>query len=253
MTVASTMIPAARPVERILTSVTGTPPSAMKARQRIRAPEVTSRPVRPMPRMTASPVSPVRVVLLVDPGQDEDLVVHRQAEKQGENGERDPERDGAGRRAGEQRAGAVAFLPHEGEHAKRGAQRDEVQQQRLDRQPERPQRPGEQDGGDDSDRDRDDQQVATVEGGDEVGVLGLGAAHPGAGHLGRGRLDLRSARLCPALVEGSAADQASATRRPPAVQAAGAVTVMPPPGRRQGRRRGQQDLGGPQHPGADAG
>ena len=45
MTVASMMMPAANPVERILTSVTGTPPKAVKARQRMRAPEVTSRPV----------------------------------------------------------------------------------------------------------------------------------------------------------------------------------------------------------------
>ena len=58
MTVASIMIPAASPVDRIFTSVTGTPPNAMKARQRISVLEVTSRPVWPMPRMTASRTSP---------------------------------------------------------------------------------------------------------------------------------------------------------------------------------------------------
>src|SRR5262249_43508902 len=59
MTVASSRIPAARPVARTLTSVFGPDPSETNARNRIRAALVTSRPVRPMPRITDRSVSPV--------------------------------------------------------------------------------------------------------------------------------------------------------------------------------------------------
>ena len=60
MTVASRMIPAPRPVAIILTCVEGAAAIATKARKRIGAALVTSRPVRPIPRMTASSVEPVR-------------------------------------------------------------------------------------------------------------------------------------------------------------------------------------------------
>jgi hypothetical protein len=43
--VASKMIPTARPVDSIFTSVTGTPPRATKAKNKMRAPEETRRPV----------------------------------------------------------------------------------------------------------------------------------------------------------------------------------------------------------------
>ena len=59
MIVASSRIPAARPVARTLTSVSGPEASDMNARNRISAALVTSRPVRPIPRTTASSVEPV--------------------------------------------------------------------------------------------------------------------------------------------------------------------------------------------------
>ena len=59
MTVASIRIPAASPVARIFTSVSGPDAIDAKARNRIRAALVTSRPVRARPKTTASSVSPV--------------------------------------------------------------------------------------------------------------------------------------------------------------------------------------------------
>ena len=58
-TIASNRIPAANPVASIFTSVPGLDASDMNARNRISAALVTSRPVRPMPRMTACSVEPV--------------------------------------------------------------------------------------------------------------------------------------------------------------------------------------------------
>ena len=59
ITVASSRMPAARPVASTLTSVSGPDASEMKARKRISAALVTSRPVRPIPRTTAVSVDPV--------------------------------------------------------------------------------------------------------------------------------------------------------------------------------------------------
>ena len=56
MIAASSRIPAARAVAKILMSVPGLALSATKARPRISAALVTSRPVRPMPSTTAVPV-----------------------------------------------------------------------------------------------------------------------------------------------------------------------------------------------------
>lgn len=56
---ASRRMPAPSPVARILTSVTGALDMATKARQRIVAALVTSRPVRAMPATTAPSVDPV--------------------------------------------------------------------------------------------------------------------------------------------------------------------------------------------------
>src|SRR5947209_8043540 len=58
-TVASSRIPAPRPVPTTLASVCGPAVNAMKLKKRIRAPLVTSRPVRPMARITAALVEPV--------------------------------------------------------------------------------------------------------------------------------------------------------------------------------------------------
>jgi hypothetical protein len=59
MIVASSRIPAARPVASTFTLVSGPDESERNARNRISAALVTSRPVRPMPRTTASLVWPV--------------------------------------------------------------------------------------------------------------------------------------------------------------------------------------------------
>ena len=57
---ASSTIPAPRPVARTLMSVSGAEASDMKARNRMSAAHVTKRPVRPSPSTTASLVLPVR-------------------------------------------------------------------------------------------------------------------------------------------------------------------------------------------------
>jgi hypothetical protein len=59
MTVASRMIPAASPVANTLTVVSGADAIEAKARNRMSAALVTSRPVRPMPRTTAVSVEPL--------------------------------------------------------------------------------------------------------------------------------------------------------------------------------------------------
>ena len=60
MTVASIRMPAARPVAAIFVSVSGADAIDVKARNKISAAQVTRRPVRPIPRTTASSVEPVR-------------------------------------------------------------------------------------------------------------------------------------------------------------------------------------------------
>jgi hypothetical protein len=59
-TVASSRMPAPTPVAKIFRNVNGALASAAMARNRINAAEVTSRPVRPMPVITAWLVEPVR-------------------------------------------------------------------------------------------------------------------------------------------------------------------------------------------------
>ncbi len=58
--VASIRMPTPSAVPMILPSVPGEEARAEKAKNRIRAAEVTSRPVRPIPVTTAAAVSPVR-------------------------------------------------------------------------------------------------------------------------------------------------------------------------------------------------
>jgi hypothetical protein len=60
ITVASSRIPAASPVANIFRSVPGPEAIAVKAKNRISAALVTSRPVRPIPCTTAVSVEPVR-------------------------------------------------------------------------------------------------------------------------------------------------------------------------------------------------
>ena len=105
---ASMAMPRARVVARTVISTPGTVDSAMKANKRIRAAEVTSRPVFAMPSTTARSVAdpaPRRssapgwgepVVLLTHAGEQQDLVVHGEAEQECERGDRHPQGDGPG-------------------------------------------------------------------------------------------------------------------------------------------------------------
>ncbi len=98
ITVASSRMPAARPVASTLISVSGPDASDTNARNRISAALVTRRPVRPMPRITAVSVEPVASYSSRMRDEDEHLVVHRQAEQEREHHQRDPRGDRAGRR-----------------------------------------------------------------------------------------------------------------------------------------------------------
>jgi hypothetical protein len=72
------------------------------------------------------------VVLLLDAGQEEHLVVHRQAEGDAEHEDRHRRVDAAGGREVEQ-AGEVAVLEDPDHRAERGGQAEQVEDQRLDR------------------------------------------------------------------------------------------------------------------------
>ena len=94
MTVASIRIPAASPVARIFTTVSGPEAIDANAKNRISAALVTSRPVRARPKTTASSVSRVwsyssRM------REDEHLVVHREPVEEREHHQRNPGRDRA--------------------------------------------------------------------------------------------------------------------------------------------------------------
>jgi hypothetical protein len=71
------------------------------------------------------------LVLLLDAGQDEYLVVHREAEQEGEYEDRRPEGDCAGGGYLPQRVAAVAFLPHEYQDAVGRSNGGEVQRDGL--------------------------------------------------------------------------------------------------------------------------
>ena len=144
-TTASSRMPSASVVARIFTSTDGTVESATNDSNRISAAEVTRRPVW-RDAVDGGPVGvAVLVVALADPGQDEDLVVHRQAEQERERGDRHPRGDRPRSPPVPNSASdAVALLPDQHRHAVRRGDRDHVEQQCLDRQPQRPQRPGQQ-------------------------------------------------------------------------------------------------------------
>ena len=100
----------------------------------ISAAPVMRRAVEPTPKATASVVSPVCVVALADPAEQEDLVVHREPEEDGEEEERHPGLDRVRLLEAEQ-LGADALLEDEHEQAVGGADREQVERDRGRRRP----------------------------------------------------------------------------------------------------------------------
>ena len=125
---------------------------AEKEKNRIRAAEVTSRPVRPIPVMTAMPVSPVRSYSSRIRDEDEDLVVHGQPEQEREDHDGQPEVDRPGGGDVEDHVGAVAELPEEHDRSEHGGQGDQVDQHGLERQQHGPEGADQQDVGDQGDQ-----------------------------------------------------------------------------------------------------
>ena len=153
ITVASKMIPAARPIANSLISKPGLEERTRNANMRISAALVTSFPVRARPSSIARSVEPRLVVCLAHAREHEDLVVHREAEQEREDHQRDPGRDRLGRGDVPERR-AVTHLEDEDDDPERAAERDEVEDRRLDRQHDRPERPRQQDEREDRARTR---------------------------------------------------------------------------------------------------
>ena len=86
--------------------------------------------VEPTPKITASPVSPVSVVALADPAEQEDLVVHREAEEHAEHEQRQPGQDALHLREAEQVC-ADTLLEDERHEAVGRAHRQQVHDDRL--------------------------------------------------------------------------------------------------------------------------
>ena len=148
---------------------------------------VTVPAVVAMPCCTASSVLMPAVVELPDAGQDEHVVVHREPEQDHEQEQRQPVRDPAVRGEAEQ-ALAVAVLEHEHEHAVGRPDRQQVQQDRLDRDHDRAERDQHQQERE-PEHEREDQRQPAVEVGPEV----LGRRRV-AGHVDAGPLDLAHGR-----------------------------------------------------------
>ena len=92
--VASTSTANASPSPNIFTSGVGLATNAPNTKIMMSAADVITRAVRERPRTTASTRVAARVVLLTDPREHEHLVVHRQAEQDGEHHHRDERHDG---------------------------------------------------------------------------------------------------------------------------------------------------------------
>ena len=137
ITVASKMIPAARPIPNCLMSTPGPVESTKNANMSTSAALVTSLPVRARPSAIACLRVAGLVVGLTHARDHEHLVVHRQAVEEREDHQRDPGDDRVGRVHVPDRLRAVPLLEDEDDDPERGAERDQVQDHRLDRQ-ERP-------------------------------------------------------------------------------------------------------------------
>ena len=141
---------------------------------RMSAALVTSFPVRARPSSIARSVEPRLVVRLAHPREHEDLVVHREAEEEREDHQRDPRRDRLRRRDVPERR-AVALLEDEDDDPVRRAERDEVEDRGLDRQHDRAERARQEDERQEE-NEREDVDEVPVDGVDEVAVDGRQAA-----------------------------------------------------------------------------
>ena len=115
----------------------------MNAANMIRPAAVTSRPVFSRPTTTASSFEAPVVPLLAHPADEEHLVVHREAEEHREQHHRDPALDLVVRDQAERLAPAP--LEDDDEQPVRRADREAVEDDRLERQEQRAEGPHEQD------------------------------------------------------------------------------------------------------------
>ena len=174
---------------------------------------VTTPAVALMPCATASSVRSPRVDRLADPADDEHVVVHREAEQDHEQEQRQPRRDPADGLEVEQ-ALEVAVLEDPGDHAVGGADAQQVQHDRLQRHDhaaERDEQQQEREAEHERDHDRQARRHLVVEvlrAGGHAGHVDLGAGD--AVDRGRDRLvaqlhqrGVRDARRCRCRAAGS--------------------------------------------------
>ena len=146
-----------------------------KTAMMISAAPVISRAVEATPKMIASVVSPRRAVALADATQQEDLVVHREAEEHREQEHGHPRLDSVYLPEAEE-VGGDALLEDEHQDSVGGADREQIDRDRGQRDDNRAEGEREQDEGEDEDEgDHDRQPVADQR--EEVAVLGRQPAH----------------------------------------------------------------------------
>ena len=183
--VASTKIATARPRPNSCrpTMLPATKPE--NAAHMMIAAAVMIRPVRSSPWATAVALSAPVVPGLAHPRDEEDLVVHREAEEHREEEDRDPALDLAELVQPEE-ALADAVAEEDDEHPVGRRDREQVQEHRLQRQEQRAEGPHQQEVGEDEHRrdQRDEVGVGLVE---EVDAL----AGPAADEHGRRRRETR--------------------------------------------------------------
>ena len=119
---------------------------------------VTTPAVDLIPCATASSMRRAAVERLADPADDEDVVVHREAEQDHEQEQRHHGVDPVGGADAEQTL-AEAVLEDEHEHAVGGGDREQVEQDRLDRDHDRAERDQHQQEREEEDERDDGRQV----------------------------------------------------------------------------------------------
>ena len=131
----STATPAPKPISWNITRSPAAKPA--NTATMISAAPVISRPVERTPKHDGLRVVVGLVVALADAAQQEDVVVHREAEEDGEQEDRQPGLDALDLLEAEQ-AGADALLRHQHEQPVRGAHGEQVHDDGLDRHDDRP-------------------------------------------------------------------------------------------------------------------
>ena len=134
-TVASSRTATVRPTPSWLTVAIGEPPKATKTAIMIAAAPVITRAVFSRPKAIAAALSPLAVVVLAHPHQQEDRVVDREAEDDAEDHRR-PDRVDVGVAA---ERPAVGHVGEQGEDAESDADGRQVEADRERRQRQRPQ------------------------------------------------------------------------------------------------------------------